>query len=183
MDKAYLLADKYEVPGMELYVRGLVKNEVKQYQARHDVVVWMLDDVFGKTINTKSHIALREPLLRLAVSMRNDESMWENLQPVMRSHPEFSVGLANYFHRMLGRKRIACCLEENEETQDPDLDATDIRCYSCGECGASKRNAAYANDSISDRCGDSESRQLRDEEFSEDWEAEELKCAKAAAGP
>ncbi|TLD28393.1 hypothetical protein PspLS_03129, partial [Pyricularia sp. CBS 133598] len=137
----YLLADKYQVPSLQLCALHEVNFQVRLLLIRPDAglecIACMLNNMFGKVANTKSHIELKEPLTRLAIGMGINASTWEDLQPVMRTHPKLSLGVANYYNRMNGKKCIGCCAEENKKAIDSGV--VKQSCYSCDDGRAHKK--------------------------------------------
>ncbi|EHA48232.1 hypothetical protein MGG_14636 [Pyricularia oryzae 70-15] len=142
--KIYLLADKYQVLSLQVCALNQVNS------------------------NTKSHIELKEPLLRLAISMSNDATTWEDLQPVMRSRPDLALGLANYYHFMNGRKCVGCCAEEKKNGGDSGV--LERWCYSCDDGSTyMKRRPVYPS---SDE--NQSSRENTIALFAESWKQKEL---------
>ncbi|KAH9434506.1 hypothetical protein MCOR02_006507 [Pyricularia oryzae] len=170
--KIYLLADKYQVLSLQVCALNQVNCKVHILLARPyaglECIAWMLDDIFGKVANTKSHIELKEPLLRLAISMSNDATTWEDLQPVMRSRPDLALGLANYYHFMNGRKCVGCCAEEKKKGGDSGV--LERWCYSCDDGSTyMKRRPVYPS---SDE--NQSSRENTIAIFAESWKQKEL---------
>lgn len=172
MRQIYLLADKYQVLSLQVCALNQVNCKVHILLARPyaelECIAWMLDDIFGKVANTKSHIELKEPLLRLAISMSNDATTWEDLQPVMRSRPDLALGLANYYHFMNGRKCVGCCAEEKKKGGDSGV--LERWCYSCDDGSTyMKRRPVYPS---SDE--NQSSRENTIALFAESWKQKEL---------
>ncbi|KAI6463660.1 hypothetical protein MCOR15_004052 [Pyricularia oryzae] len=170
--KIYLLADKYQVLSLQVCALNQVNCKVHILLARPyaglECIAWMLDDIFGKVANTKSHIELKEPLLRLAISMSNDATTWEDLQPVMRSRPDLALGLANYYHFMNGRKCVGCCAEEKKKGGDSGV--LERWCYACDDGSTyMKRRPVYPS---SDE--NQSSRENTIALFAESWKQKEL---------
>lgn len=92
--RLYVMADKYDVPVMRLLARD------RFYRAAE--LQWKFDDEFPDVVDElysctpESEVAMREIVCRLVGHAVKDKEVMTKMEPVMRKHGSFAVGVMNY---------------------------------------------------------------------------------------
>ncbi len=92
--RLYIMADKYDVPALRLLARDRFYRAAEAHWEDSDCFPDVVDELYSSTPETET--AMREIVCRLVGCQVRDRDLRAKMEPVMRKHGEFAVGVLNY---------------------------------------------------------------------------------------
>jgi hypothetical protein len=88
------MADKYDVPALKLLARDRFYRTAEVSWTTAECFPDVVDELYSCTPDTD--LAMREIVCRLVGNSVHNNEARERMEPVMRKHGDFAVGVMNY---------------------------------------------------------------------------------------
>jgi hypothetical protein len=92
--RLYIMADRYDVPSLRLLARDRFYRAAEASWKVADCFPSVVDELYSYTPD--SNVAMREIVCRLVANSLEEDETRKRMEPVMRKHGDFAVGVMNW---------------------------------------------------------------------------------------